>query len=299
MCDVSWLLTSPHQQHQPSTSPLTPHARLQQPAPPPPATSPSREQRAQLSLCCAREVTQPHVLDLLLSIAKQQRSIGAASFACTLLASAALLEGEDKHVGSEARTALFRGDALQLLCQMIKNKGAIEHSHYCHSVFCSFFHRLLSCQPGELIQQLLLEHAVGEFLEAAPKPLGTSLVCQMLSSRGQRVMTAVEAQHGITVPLALCQVCVWWGGDHGLNLMPWPCKPHVLALQALPRPRKPCPDPALALTLSGPCDRRSSHRKTTSSKPRQRQSTTAAWTPPGPPPPAAPRLPCPCHAACC
>jgi hypothetical protein len=67
-------------------------------------------------------------------------------------------------------------------------------------------HFLLTFQGPSLLQLLLEMRLLGSFAAHSSPRLGRLLVCQLLSSKGQEVMAAVEAGYEVDVPLGLAQV---------------------------------------------------------------------------------------------
>jgi hypothetical protein len=67
-------------------------------------------------------------------------------------------------------------------------------------------HFLLTFQGPSLLQLLLEMRLLGSFATHSSPRLGRLLVCQLLSSKGQEVMAAVEEGYDVDVPLGLAQV---------------------------------------------------------------------------------------------
>jgi hypothetical protein len=141
----------------------------------------------------------------------------AAAPAAALLAAGALAAAAaaDGPVGSDALAALTSPPALRgavfVLGQGLqwqagaRPAAAAPGAVRALELLSAALLRALHARPEPLLRALIEERLVGPLLAAAPRRAAQLLVANLVSSRGQAVLAAVEAEWAVDAPLALAQ----------------------------------------------------------------------------------------------
>jgi hypothetical protein len=103
-----------------------------------------------------------------------------------------------------AVSAMLQPDSLHGLAYLLHQQPQL--SDQLRGLVFGLLHYLLTFNTSELLQLLVEEHLVGSVASGASPKLGRLLVCQLISLRGQEVMSQIEASYELVVPLALAQI---------------------------------------------------------------------------------------------
>jgi hypothetical protein len=103
-----------------------------------------------------------------------------------------------------AVSAILQPDSLHGLAFLLHHQPQL--SDRLRGLVFGLLHYLLTFHTQELLQLLVEEHLVGSIASGASPKLGRLLVCQLISVRGQEVMSKIEASYELDVPLALAQI---------------------------------------------------------------------------------------------